>query len=122
MRALLRALDTVDAHQSKGLLLPVGRHPQLDPKGIAEASEQDGHPPHQHVILVQVHNGIDPVRPIQELLDVPIARDVLAVSVVKEAKELVEKAPVAVKSGASKEEVDAIKAKLEEAGCKVEVK
>ncbi len=40
----------------------------------------------------------------------------------KEAKELVESAPKAIKEGASKDDADAIKAKLEEAGAKVEVK
>lgn len=40
----------------------------------------------------------------------------------KEAKDLVEGAPKPVKEGASKEEADEIKAKLEEAGASVEVK
>ncbi len=40
----------------------------------------------------------------------------------KEAKDLVESAPVAVKEGATKEEADEIKAKLEEAGAQVELK
>jgi large subunit ribosomal protein L7/L12 len=40
----------------------------------------------------------------------------------KEAKDLVESAPVAVKEGASKEEAEDIKAKLEEAGAQVELK
>ncbi len=40
----------------------------------------------------------------------------------KEAKELVESAPAPVKEGASKEEADEIKGKLEEAGAQVEVK
>ncbi|MFA5577338.1 MAG: 50S ribosomal protein L7/L12 [Tissierellaceae bacterium] len=40
----------------------------------------------------------------------------------KEAKELVDNAPKAVKEGASKEEADQIKAKLEEVGAQVEVK
>ena len=40
----------------------------------------------------------------------------------KEAKELVESAPAAVKEGASKEEADDVKGKLEEAGAEVEVK
>ena len=40
----------------------------------------------------------------------------------KEAKDLVEGAPKPVKEGASKDETDAIKAKLEEAGATVEVK
>lgn len=40
----------------------------------------------------------------------------------KEAKELVEGAPKAIKEGIEKEEADGIKAKLEEAGAEVEVK
>lgn len=40
----------------------------------------------------------------------------------KEAKDLVEAAPKPVKEGASKEEADEIKTKLEEAGATVEVK
>ncbi len=40
----------------------------------------------------------------------------------KEAKALVDEAPKTIKEGASKEEADDIKAKLEEAGAKVELK
>ncbi|MGO0913858.1 ribosomal protein L7/L12, partial [Clostridioides difficile] len=40
----------------------------------------------------------------------------------KEAKEVVDNAPKTVKEGASKEEADQIKEKLEAAGAKVEVK
>ena len=40
----------------------------------------------------------------------------------KEAKELVDNAPKAVKSGVSKDDAEATKAKLEEAGAKVEIK
>jgi len=40
----------------------------------------------------------------------------------REAKELVESAPTAIKEGIAKEEADEIKAKLEEAGAAVEVK
>ncbi len=40
----------------------------------------------------------------------------------KEAKELVDNAPKPVKEGASKDEADQIKAKLEEVGAQVEVK
>jgi large subunit ribosomal protein L7/L12 len=39
-----------------------------------------------------------------------------------EAKALVEEAPKAVKEGVSKEEADSLKAKLEEAGAKIELK
>ena len=40
----------------------------------------------------------------------------------KEAKELVDNAPKPIKEGASKDDAEAIKAKLEEAGAKVELK
>ena len=40
----------------------------------------------------------------------------------KEAKDLVEGAPKSVKEGASKDDAEQIKAKLEEAGATVEVK
>ena len=40
----------------------------------------------------------------------------------KEAKELVDTAPKPVKEGVAKEEAEAIKAKLEEAGAEVEIK
>ena len=40
----------------------------------------------------------------------------------KEAKELVDNAPKAIKTGVSKDEADSVKAKLEEAGAKVELK
>ena len=40
----------------------------------------------------------------------------------KEAKEMVENAPVAVKEGVSKEEAEDVKKQLEEAGAQVEVK
>ena len=40
----------------------------------------------------------------------------------KEAKELVDGAPQPVKTGVSKEEADAVKAKLEEQGATVELK
>jgi large subunit ribosomal protein L7/L12 len=40
----------------------------------------------------------------------------------KEAKDLVDKAPNPVKEGISKEEADAVKAKLEEVGAQVEIK
>lgn len=40
----------------------------------------------------------------------------------KEAKDLVDAAPKAIKEGASKEEAESLKAKLEEAGAEVELK
>ena len=50
-----------------------------------------------------------------------IVREVTGLGL-KEAKELVDNTPKAVKEGASKEEAEEIKAKLEEVGANVEVK
>ena len=65
-----------------------------------------------------------------ELTEVPAEAKIKIIKVVreitglglKEAKDLVEAAPKAVKEGASKDEANDIKAKLEEAGAKVTLK
>lgn len=52
---------------------------------------------------------------------IKVVREVTSLGL-KEAKDLVEAAPKAVKEGASKDEAQQIKAKLEEVGAKVELK
>ncbi|MBN2285130.1 MAG: 50S ribosomal protein L7/L12 [Tissierellales bacterium] len=52
---------------------------------------------------------------------IKVVREVTGLGL-KEAKDLVDSAPKAVKEGISKEEADDLKAKLEEAGASVEVK
>ena len=52
---------------------------------------------------------------------IKVVREVTGLGL-KEAKELVDGAPKAVKEGASKDEAENIKKKLEEAGAKVELK
>lgn len=52
---------------------------------------------------------------------VKVVKDITALGL-KEAKDLVDGAPKAVKEGVSKEEAEQIKAQLEEAGAEVEVK
>ena len=52
---------------------------------------------------------------------IKVVREVTSLGL-KEAKDLVESAPVAVKEGVSKEEADEVKGKLEEAGGQAEVK
>ena len=65
------------------------------------------------VILTDVGaNKIQVIKAVRELTSLGL----------KEAKDLVEAAPKAVKEGVSKEDAAAAKAKLEEAGAKVEVK
>ena len=57
----------------------------------------------------------------QKIKVIKVVREITGLGL-KEAKELVDGAPKPVKEGASKEDADAIKAKLEEVGAKVEVK
>ena len=52
---------------------------------------------------------------------IKVVREITALGL-KEAKDLVEAAPKAVKEGVSKEEAEAIRAKLADAGATVEVK
>ena len=53
---------------------------------------------------------------------IKVVREIVPSLGLKEAKDLVEAAPKAVKEGVSKEEAETIKKKLEGAGAKVEVK
>jgi large subunit ribosomal protein L7/L12 len=65
------------------------------------------------VILVAAgENKINAIKVVRELTSLGL----------KEAKDLVDAAPKAVKEGVSKAEAEQIKAKLEEAGAKAEVK
>jgi large subunit ribosomal protein L7/L12 len=53
---------------------------------------------------------------------IKVVREVVAGLGLKEAKDLVEGAPKAVKTGVTKDEAEAIKTKLEAEGAKVEIK
>ena len=65
------------------------------------------------VVLTDVGaNKIQVIKAVRELTSLGL----------KEAKDLVDSAPKAIKEGVAKEEAEAAKAKLEEAGAKVDVK
>ena len=53
---------------------------------------------------------------------IKVVREIVPSLGLKEAKDLVEAAPKAVKEGVTKEEAETIKKKLEESGAKVEIK
>ena len=57
----------------------------------------------------------------QKLAVVKLVKELTSLGL-KEAKELVDAAPKAIKEGVSKDEANALKAQLEEAGAEVEVK
>lgn len=52
---------------------------------------------------------------------IKVLRDVLGLGL-KEAKDVTDKVPIVVKEGMDKKSAEELKAKLEEAGCKVELK
>ncbi|HEY8445952.1 MAG TPA: 50S ribosomal protein L7/L12 [Thermomicrobiales bacterium] len=81
--------------------------------GGAAAAEAEEEKSEFDVVLTDVGaNKIQVIKAVRELTSLGL----------KEAKDLVEAAPKPVKEGVSKEEAQAAKAKLEEAGAKVEIK
>jgi large subunit ribosomal protein L7/L12 len=76
---------------------------------VAEVEEQSEF----DVILVEAGaSKINVIKAVREITGLGL----------KEAKDLVDNAPKAIKEKVAKEEADAVKAKLDEAGAKVEVK
>jgi large subunit ribosomal protein L7/L12 len=81
--------------------------------GGAGAAEEAEEKTQFDVVLTDVGpNKIQVIKAVRELTSLGL----------KEAKDLVESAPKPVKEGVNKEEAEAAKAKLEEAGAKAEVK
>jgi large subunit ribosomal protein L7/L12 len=80
--------------------------------GAAEAAPAEEQTEFDVVLTDIGANKIQVIKAVRELTSLGL----------KEAKDLVEAAPKAVKEGVSKEEAQAAKAKLEEAGAKADVK
>jgi large subunit ribosomal protein L7/L12 len=80
--------------------------------GAAEAAPAEEQSEFDVVLTDVGANKIQVIKAVRELTSLGL----------KEAKDLVEAAPKAVKEGISKEEAQAAKAKLEEAGAKADVK
>lgn len=79
--------------------------------GGAGAAEEVAKDP-DTVMLTKVDNKIAAIKAVRAITGLGL----------KEAKELVEKAPVVVKDGLSKEDVESFAKQLQEAGCEVETK
>jgi len=80
--------------------------------GVAVAEAEEEKTEFDVVLTDAGANKIQVIKAVRELTSLGL----------KEAKDLVEAAPKAVKEAVSKDEANAAKAKLEEAGAKVEVK
>ncbi|MFA6627086.1 MAG: 50S ribosomal protein L7/L12 [Bacilli bacterium] len=80
---------------------------------VADAPEVEEGPAKYNVILKEVGSAkINVIKAVRELTGLGL----------KEAKELVDAAPKAIKEGVLEDEAKALKAKLEEAGATVELK
>jgi large subunit ribosomal protein L7/L12 len=80
--------------------------------GGAAAAEEEEKTEFDVVLTDVGANKIQVIKAVRELTSLGL----------KEAKDLVDSAPKAIKEGVAKDEADAAKAKLEEAGAKVDVK
>ena len=89
--------------------VPAAGGASADGGGAASAEEQSEF----EVNLKEIGpNKINVIKAVREVTSLGL----------REAKELVESAPAAIKEGVAKEEADQIKGKLEEAGAAVEIK
>ena len=109
LSALVKALESelgVSAAAAMPMAMPMGGAPAA---GAAAAEEQTEFT----VTLTDVGgNKINVIKVVREVTSLGL----------KEAKDLVEGAPKAIKEGVTKDEAASIKKKFEEAGAKVEVK
>jgi large subunit ribosomal protein L7/L12 len=81
--------------------------------GAAAAAAVEEEKTEFDVVLTDIGaNKIQVIKAVRELTSLGL----------KEAKDLVDSAPKAIKEGVAKDEAEAVKAKLEEAGAKAEVK
>ena len=104
-------LDALAAHISQ---LTVREAIQLAQKVLANAGVSHEKTSGMVSVMLQAfgYNKISVIKAVREMTSLGL----------KEAKDLVEGAPKTVKEGATKEDADKIKAQLEKAGAKVELK
>ena len=107
--SVLELSELVDAIQEEfGVTAMVAAAPAAGAAGAGEAAKTEF-----DVVLASFGDA--------KMAVIKAVKDVLGLGL-KEAKELVEAAPKALKEGVSKAEAEEIKAKLEEAGAKIELK
>lgn len=110
--SVLELSELVDAIQEEfGVTAAVAAAPAAGAAGAAGAAAEEK--TEFDVVLTSFGDA--------KMAVIKAVKDVLGLGL-KEAKELVEAAPKALKEGVSKAEAEEIKAKLEEAGAKIELK
>jgi len=112
--SVLDLADLIDAFKTKFNVTiaaaPVGGAAAAGPAAAAPAVEE------QTEFTVRLTGAGD-----KKIQVIKVVREITGLGL-KEAKDLVDSAPSAVKEGVSKDEANAIKAKLEEQGAAVEIK
>ena len=93
---------------------PLRQWPHLQRRPVAEKPQLPAEEKTEFDVILQAIGG-------NKINVIKVVREVTALGL-KEAKDLVEAAPKAVKEGVSKEEAETIKQKLTDAGATVEVK
>jgi len=110
---LLEAAELVKAFEEKFGVSAAPVAAAMPAAGAAPAAEAAEEKTEFNVVLAEIGS--------QKLQVIKTVREFTSLGL-KEAKALVESAPVAVKEGLPKEEAEKIKAKLEEVGAKIELK
>ena len=114
--SVLELADLIDAFKTKFNVTiaaaPVGGAPAAGGAGAAAAPAVE----EQTEFTVRLTGAGD-----KKIQVIKVVREITGLGL-KEAKDLVDGAPSAVKEGVSKDEANAIKAKLEEQGASVEIK
>ncbi|MEZ4501841.1 MAG: 50S ribosomal protein L7/L12 [Dehalococcoidia bacterium] len=109
LRDLNKAIEEEFGVTAAAPMMAMAAAPSGDGGGAAAAEEKDEF---DVVLTTFGANKINVIKAVRELTSLGL----------KEAKDLVEAAPKAIKEGASKADAEAAKAKLEEAGATVELK
>src|SRR5688572_12638099 len=111
LNSLVKALEERWGVSAAAPMAVAGAAPAAGAAGGAAVAEEE--PTEFNVILTEIGaNKIQVIKAVRELTSLGL----------KEAKDLVDSAPKAVKEAISKDDANAAKAKLEEAGAKAEVK
>jgi len=110
---VLEVVELVEAMEEKfGVSAAVAAAPAAAADGAGDAAAAEEKTEFDVVMTSFGENKVSAIKAVRSITGLGL----------KEAKELVESAPAPVKEGASKDEADEIKKKLEEAGATVEIK
>ncbi len=112
LRDLNKQIEEVFGVTAAAPMMMAGAMPAGGGAGAAEAAPVEEQTEFAVMLTSFGDNKINVIKAVREVTSLGL----------KEAKDLVESAPVAVKEGVTKDEADQVRAKLSDAGASVEVK